>query len=107
MLCKHYNVSSANCKEKVTFAGLCISGGNYAEISVRKKMQSTGRSRKKPGKIQEKYSNRPVKYIYNDVIVGLAVFHAASPLDVLGVLFLSEVAYCAKAAISSGLSATL
>ena len=37
----------------------------------------------------------------------LAVSESASPLNVPGVLFLSQVAYCARAAISSALSATL
>jgi hypothetical protein len=34
------------------------------------------------------FRNRPTKYICNDVIVGLTVFRAVNPLDILGVLFL-------------------
>ena len=36
---------------------------------------------------------------------GLTVSRAASPLDALGILFSSELAYCTRAAISSVLSA--
>ena len=39
--------------------------------------------------------------------MGLTVSQAASPLSILAVLFLSEVAYCARAAISSALRARL
>ena len=38
---------------------------------------------------------------------GLAVLQTANPWNILDVLFLSEVVYCAKAAISYGLNARL
>ncbi len=49
----------------------------------------------------------PISDSMNESKKGWQLSQAASPLNVLGVLLFSELAYCARAAISSALSARL